>query len=212
MWWRHFPERLKARELSLIQVGAFVGPTQNDPVGDLILSGAAKGTLIEPLRDAYLRLCKNYAGIKGLTFLNTAISSRVGQTTLYRVAPESSEEPWTQQLASVDPSHINKHLGHDRSTISEVVPTTTLDQVIRTHHDSMPIDLLVVDAEGHERHVICSLGQALPRSILLEHKHLSGGCRTALKAWLSHNRYRQAWANHKDTLLIHHSELPNNAL
>lgn len=84
--------------------------------------------------------------------------------------------PWWNQLGSFDREHILKHLDGilEPYILEERVPTTSLDNFLRDRGVAK-VDVLHIDAEGHDLQVLASLDiEAMPpKVILLEHKHLS---------------------------------------
>ena len=89
------PVRVALNELasqdgfSVIQLGAFVGNTSNDPLYETISRRLQEvnGTLIvvEPVTCFFEELVNNYHGIPGVVFENVAISEHTGQAKFYRL-------------------------------------------------------------------------------------------------------------------------------
>lgn len=157
---------------SVIQLGAFIGNTDNDPLFKTIKKRLREvnGTLIvvEPVRSFYDELVKNYDGIPGVEFENVAISDRPGQATFYRlgVNPVVHGYPdWLSQLGSlnekrttdlwVSQDEVNKKLKefYLKHRIQETVQCITFSELIVRHH-LKTLDLLQIDVEGHEFEIL----------------------------------------------------------
>jgi len=167
-------------EVRFVQIGASDG-LRNDPVREFIVRDGWQGVLIEPLPDVFELLKRNYAGRRGLQFLNAAIAKQEGSLSFWTFQPQFlqrlSEEERLEYLrkASFDKEHVCKFLqGQPQTVLREIqVPCRTLTSVVR---DYLPqgLDLLVIDAEGHEPQIIRSIDftAVRPKAVFFESHHI----------------------------------------
>src|SRR5262249_55791105 len=90
----------------LVQVGAFVGNSSNDPIfrfvkeycgADSSFRGSCTAILIEPVRHLYYQLLQNYADCFGPVFFeNVAVSDAFGIQDFYRLREDA--DPGRQQI------------------------------------------------------------------------------------------------------------------
>lgn len=169
------------RKVRFVQIGANDG-LRNDPVREFVIRDRWEGVLIEPLPDVFELLKRNYAGHRGLQFLNAAIAAEEGSLSFWTFQSQFlaglSEEERLDYLrkASFDKGHVCKFLqGHPESVLKEIkVPCKTLTGVVRQY---LPegLDLLVIDAEGYEPQIIRSIdfNQVRPRAVFFESHHIA---------------------------------------
>jgi FkbM family methyltransferase len=170
-----------------VQVGSNDG-LANDPFYSWVTTSNCVAVLVEPVVSCFERLKLNY--LKRLPasesfrihFVNAAVSDIEGSRTFYVVADEAVEVLgkrlpfWWDQLGSFEEGHIEKHLDGDlKAFVREIeVPTVSLNNLARGL-DLNRIDVLHIDAEGHDLKVLKSLDfdKFRPNLILMEWKHLS---------------------------------------
>jgi FkbM family methyltransferase len=176
--------------VTFVQIGAYDG-VEADPIRSIVLDNAGwSGVLVEPQPDAFRQLTRNYAAQAArLQLLNVAISDTAGEKRLFCL-PETSRKrqnlaSWTGGIASFEAAHLLKHLP-DVELVSYPVTTITFAEAA-AHLPDGYVDVVVIDAEGHERTIIeaIDLDRHRVRFCLYEHKHLSDGDRLALKSRLS---------------------------
>jgi len=171
--WRHPRD-----DFFFIQVGAFDGVT-NDPLRDLVRAHRWQGILVEPQREAFRELEKNYGGQPGIVLRNVAVADTSGPRTLYKLrAGEAGLPYWAHQLASFRREVILSH-GDVIPDIARKIEEETVDGL--TFEDllapapSRRIDLLQIDAEGFDFEILKLFHGAGLRAHVIgfEHKHLS---------------------------------------
>ena len=193
--------------VGFVQVGAFDG-FANDPIHDLVRHFGWQGVLVEPQPDAFQRLRENYAGVEGLVFLNAAIADARGTMTLWRISGDEAGDPWWRgQVSSFDRDHVLKHIRHDERLaarlVGEPVQTLTINDVFE--RSPRPVDVLQVDAEGHDASIVTSLdfGTHRPTVIRFEHRHLTAHQHEMAVNVLVRHGYRIA-VNEDDTIAMRH--------
>ena len=178
-WFNRFSR--STGKVRFVQIGANDG-LRNDPVREFIIRDHWEGVLIEPLPEVFELLKRNYAKRSGLTFLNAAIAQEEGSLSFWTFQPEFLRSlPVEARMdylrkASFDKEHVKKFLqDQPDSVLREIpVPCLTLSGVVKRY---LPggIDLLVIDAEGHEPQIIRSIDFSVvqPRAIFFESHHIA---------------------------------------
>lgn len=173
-----------------VEVGANDG-VSNDPIRDWVEKYNWEGVLIEPVETAFVKLMKNYEGIKGVYFEKVAISDSENDTALLYV-------PKASKVASLNKNHPPAKGKKD------VVRTklSTLDKIVEKYSIDH-IDLLNIDAEGHDFNVIKSLDldKHKTRIIHYEHRHLSKDEKKECEYYLKRNMY-ELYFNRNNTIAI----------
>ncbi len=130
----------------LIDVGAHDGVKTGSMTRFLMERGWA-GMLIEPLPEAFRQLESAYRGNHKAVTLSVACSNKVGVINLYPFRGVSTVEPeWRDACAG-----YWKHVQYGPPL---VVPKRTLKGLLREHGGPSKVDLLQVDAEGHDLKVL----------------------------------------------------------
>jgi FkbM family methyltransferase len=194
----------------IVQIGAHVGNTLNDPVFKEI-DESTKMILVEPVPYLFNQLQHNYKNklkdISNIVFINKAVSDFVGtiELTIPSERNDFTKLPfWASQLASVNSNHATGHISNliiDTITVK----TTTIDEIINDHGVT-EIDLLHTDTEGHDYTILMNYSFKIkPRHILFEHKHMDGlftigNKYKELTVKLSRLGYRYVYQNIEDTM------------
>jgi FkbM family methyltransferase len=191
-----------------VQVGAFDGMA-NDPLHDLIVGQGWRGVLVEPQPDAFARLQQTYAGVEGLTFLNVAVTDQPGPLTFWRIGGSEPDDPWWRgQVSSFSREHVERHI-RDRPHLAAriegiTVPAMSLGEVLG--RAGRPVQVLQVDAEGHDAAIVDSLDLSVhrPTIVRFEHRHLHAAAHAATVNRLVASGYRIA-VNEDDTIAMLHT-------
>ena len=202
---------IRTGDFIILQIGAHVGNTYNDPLFHGIASHADelrrrvppahRIVLVEPVEAAFEQLRRNYSSIPGVRFENVAIAETSGPRSFYRlgVDPEKCGYPeFLSQLGSLKRERMGvlwdnlenirdykqfylKHL------VIDTVPCLTFRELIE--RCALPrIDLLQIDAEGSEYDILASVpfDEFDIRFINYERVLLDGkkrDCEKLLKGW-----------------------------
>ena len=192
---------------SIVQIGAYIGNSKHDPLFKFLQSVVndkpeSKVVLVEPIREYFDLLCKNYRNVPSIAFENVAIAETAGERDMYRLA--SGVDPvkdghgrWLTELSSlreermgrlwdkceVAPGHKAYYLEH---RVTEKVTCMTLHQLFEKHQIQRP-DLLQIDAEGYDYEILKTLdfSKVKPRFINYERVLLQvdeQACRDMLEA------------------------------
>jgi FkbM family methyltransferase len=172
---------MAASDIFFVEIGANDGVC-GDPLHPHIVRHRWRGLLVEPLPDVFLQLKETYKQCKGLLFENIAIGENPGWRDMHRISADALSNgtlpPWTKGIASF--FNDRNALGGCRipgSAFEEIrshitvekVPCDTLQNVLRKHGVTK-IDVLQVDVEGYDYHVLKQLDFSLfrPKIIRIE--------------------------------------------
>lgn len=189
---RHFLEAIGERmgeDAFILQVGAMDGKTF-DPVHEFIERFRWRGLLVEPIREHFEKLVAAYSGQTGLSFANVAIAGHSGTVKMHRVpserVAEGSVPRWGLGAASF---YTDRNaLGFDEVrefVVAEEVPCMTLPELLASYNVER-IDVLQIDAEGFDYHVLKQLDfdRYRPKVINMEIVNIPKAERTAAKRML----------------------------
>jgi FkbM family methyltransferase len=173
-----------AEEFTFIQVGAFDG-VSNDPIHGIVREFGIRGIIVEPQKDAFEMLRRNYADHPRVLLVNGAVSA-VEETRDFFTVKGASE-----QVASFDRNHLLK----SRVPAENIVCTRILCHTLaglRRQYGFGKFDLVQIDAEGHDYEIIKTIdfGTAKPSLIRFEHIHLSERDCTECVRMLARHGYR----------------------
>lgn len=175
-------------DFTIVQLGAFVGDSGNDPLFRTLSELLPKqhGTLVvvEPVAEYFLKLQAAYRGVPGVVFVNAAIADFCGRAPFYRlgVDPEDFGFPaWLSQLGSLREDRMNSlwdsYEGSRRlkrffleHRIVEMVDCITFMELLE-RCSIRSVDLLQMDVEGVEYEILKSIPfQRIPvRFVNFEH-------------------------------------------
>eukprot|EP00976_Prorocentrum_cordatum_P085642 1186181-Prorocentrum_minimum.AAC.3 len=164
------------RPFVVVQVGAHVGFTENDPVHVLAFKYNWKGVLLEPVPELYQQLVSNYGSNKALElkFENVALGDFTGRAPFYQ-----RRNADFQRTADMYGAGLRTQMGSLRRTFGRKghriwVNTITLTDLLEKHGFSH-IDYLQIDAEGMDGVVVRQIPfpRVMPQVIQFERKHLN---------------------------------------
>jgi len=185
--------------VSFIQIGANDG-LRNDPIREFIARDQWRGVLIEPLPAVFEMLRQNYAYLgesRKLAFENAAISGSETSLEFYTATGAHlktlSLEGQLDLLrkSSCSREHVEQFVRNPSDVVRVETPCTTVGAIIQRHFPEHAIDLLVIDAEGHEAIILHSLdfGQDRIGAILFEAHHLEAAEREGVFGLLTRHGY-----------------------
>ena len=149
---------------SLVEVGAYDGEYLSN--SSCLLERGWSGLLIEPV-PMYAQSCRElYSGRNDISIHQSAVGEAEATVTMHfmgtmsTISPELKEEisrrPWAKGLMKS---------AHDIE-----VQVQTLDRILQQYNIKQGFDLLIVDVEGHETHVMNSFDIHFwqPKMIIIE--------------------------------------------
>jgi FkbM family methyltransferase len=172
-------------DFSFVQVGAFNGRT-GDPLFDLIKRYRWRGILVEPQLDAFEELQRNYADQPQLQFFNVVIAPTDGEVSFYTRKSGSVQHASLTRELLITPSHPSSEILERR------VQALTITTLLQKAGAPSTIDLLQIDAEGHDYEIVRSIDfqRVKPTIIRYEHSLLSPRDGNACLALLASHGYR----------------------
>ena len=138
----------------MIQIGANDGTT-HDHLYDLIKKFRVKSLLLEPIKESFLNLTRNYSNFENIRFENSALSINSEILFLYRVNPEYFYKYGSLPLGltSFYKEHLIKHGIKAKHIIKEKVNQISFEQLLKKYNLST-FDLLVIDTEGYDCNIV----------------------------------------------------------
>lgn len=152
----------------LIQIGANDGE-RFDVLNYYIKKYQTKSLLVEPIKENFEKLKKNYKNCSFVSFDNCAISVNNEITHLYKVSPKyiKNYNNHIPGITSFDKKHLLKHGVKSHHIISENVTSINMENLI-SKHNLKSFDLLFVDAEGYDGKIVIDfLTSTLIRPIII---------------------------------------------
>jgi FkbM family methyltransferase len=183
---------------TFIEIGANDG-RQHDHLRDYVGALPWTGLMVEPVPYVFDRLAANYGGVDGVTLVNAAVAERDGRLPFFHLREASLQEraglpDWYDGVGSLRRDVIESHAPQmpdigERIVQSEV-EALTFDTLLE-RHGLGHVDLLLIDAEGHDAEILRSidLGRHRPRLVVYEHFHLSPSERAAARARIEAHGY-----------------------
>jgi FkbM family methyltransferase len=136
-----------------VQIGAHDGVSY-DPVREYITSFGFPTLLIEPQPDIFVRLRNNYEGYDNVRMENVAITSKEGESTLYRYRPGPNTPYDASALSSLSREVLERNLHGMPAEIEAIsVRGVPLELLLRKHRID-EIGILQIDAEGYDFEII----------------------------------------------------------
>jgi FkbM family methyltransferase len=168
----------RSRRFLFVTIGAYDGLV-NDPVSRFVRSHDCHGILLEPQPAAYARLCANYSSFPQCKPLNAAIDEVSGSRTLHYVPAGNPNLPeWTEQIASFQREHVEKHEaqapGLSACIRSQDIRTISFNDLLDMFQ-LQAVDVLQIDAEGMDGQLLAwfPFERLKPAVLHYETTHLS---------------------------------------
>ena len=152
----------------------------------------ARGLCVEPSKNSYKKLKLNHLFHRNITCINTAISNTNGEIYLCELGYEST-------LSSVSTKKTNN---------SYAVDCLTFNNILENNPKFIEVDLLTIDAEGHEKEILQGLTKSnfKAKIIIIESDKTQSEALLKLGALRKHNA---VYFNGVNTLLTHEDEIFN---
>jgi FkbM family methyltransferase len=151
---------LRSEDFFFVQIGANDGMRADD-ISEFVKKHKLKGIVIEPLQDMFSALVDNYRDYPEVTPINAAIDVADRVRKLYRIDPALKGIPdWCQGIASFDKSHVmsaEKKIPAIKDHIIEEKVRCISFPSLMQEYGINKIDLLQIDAEGHDYEIIKSI-------------------------------------------------------
>jgi len=201
---RYFLESLGKKHqhnIFVLQIGAMDGKTF-DPIHQYITQYNWQGLLVEPIEQHFQALQLTYRDHPQLQLVQTAIGENDGQTTMHYIPKELIEShhlpKWSHGLASFYTSKNALAFESIQPFVKQHTVQCIRLQSLLTHYQVKQIDLLQIDAEGYDYHVLKQLDfeRYQPYVIHFEIVNLTKAEQTAAKKLLDQHGYLHAKAGY----------------
>jgi FkbM family methyltransferase len=206
------------KDFFFVQIGANDGK-KNDPLYDLVLKYKLSGLLVEPLKNEFENLLKNYSSNGNLIFENSAISNKDGLQSIYEIKKDFQDIFYKHtgekatMMTSFNKDHVRKFLRRgmgeffkDKQAddyIDEVQVKTISFDTLMQKHQIKNIDLLQIDTEGFDFEIIkmVDFDKYSPKLINYESVHLNTSDKAQCESLLKEKGY-VLFNNKADTYAI----------
>ena len=176
---------------NLIQIGANDG-VRFDLLNFYIKKYRCKSLLVEPIKENFEKLKKNYKNCNFVTFENSAISVTEDIQQIYKVGTKYLDKysDHIPGISSFDKKHLIKHGVKNHHIINEPVSSINMHALIKKYNLNS-LDLLYIDAEGYDGNIaIDFLTNTLIRPIIiLEYIHIQNEIFKNLVSILEEEQY-----------------------
>ena len=175
----------------LIQIGANDG-LRFDNINKYIKQYKTKSVLIEPIKEYFDQLKKNYIDYKNIFFENLAISVNDQINYLYKVKTNDlgKYDEHIKGISSFDFNHLIKHGVKRKHITKEKIESISIVKLFEKYN--FDINLLFIDAEGYDANIAIDLLQNsnFKPIIVIEYVHVSLSTIKNLNNLLTEKNYR----------------------
>ena len=175
----------------LIQVGANDG-LRYDHINKYIKHYKTKSILVEPIKEYFDQLKKNYTDCENIFFENLAISVKDQINYLYKVKTDVLEkyDEHIKGISSFNFNHLIKHGVKKKHITKEKIESISIVKLFEKYN--FDINLLFIDAEGYDANIVIDLLQNsnFKPIIVIEYIHVQLSTIKNLNNLLEEKNYR----------------------
>ena len=175
----------------LIQIGANDG-LRFDNINKYIKKYKTKSILVEPIKEYFDQLKKNYIDCENIFFENLAISVKDQINYLYKVKTNDLEkyDEHIKGISSFDFNHLIKHGVKKKHITKEKIENITIVKLFEKYN--FDINLLFIDAEGYDANIAIDLLQNsnFKPIIVIEYVHIPLSTIKSLNNLLKEKNYK----------------------
>ena len=159
---------------SLVQIGANDGK-RFDSLNSFIKKYKVKSLLVEPIKEHFEDLKKNYNNMSNIYFENSLITVNNEISYLYKVNEKSLNKygEHIKGISSFNYNHLVKHGVKKKDIIKQIANSITMSELL-IKHQFKNFDLLFIDAEGYDGIIINDflVSNTLRPYIIFEYIHI----------------------------------------
>jgi FkbM family methyltransferase len=159
---------------SLVQIGANDGK-RFDSLNSFIKKYKVKSLLVEPIKEHFEDLKKNYNNMSNIYFENSLITVNNEISFLYKVNEKSLNKygEHIKGISSFNYNHLVKHGVKKKDIIKQIANSITMSELL-IKHQFKNFDLLFIDAEGYDGVIINDflVSNTLRPYIIFEYIHI----------------------------------------
>ena len=160
---RYFLEtlgNLQKQDVFLLEIGAMDG-ARFDPVHEYVTRFGWNALMVEPMPEPFARLEQTYTNYPKVRCINTAIAEQHGRATMHRVRESAVRDElvpeWGLGASSLYTDRNALAFDEVKPHVESVqVNCTTLPRLLKEQAITQ-IDILQIDAEGHDYHILRQL-------------------------------------------------------
>ena len=186
----------KKKIAGLIQVGANDG-LRFDNINKYIKKFKPNSILVEPIKDYFNELRKNYKNFENIFFENVAISVNEQINYLYKVNLKDLHkyDEHIKGISSFDIKHLIKHGVKKNHIVKEETKSISIVDLFEKYNFN--IDLLLIDAEGYDAEIVIDLLQNsnFRPIIIIEYIHVKLPSIKILKELFNTKKYKYVRIN-----------------
>lgn len=180
------------KNLNFLQVGANDG-VSFDFLYDFVNTRNSQGIVIEPVKEYFLELIRNYNENNNIVKINKAIHATEKEISMYKISPVMAHKypDWVKGIASLDENHHKKVKIESDDIIREIVEADTLMNVINQNLSNLKLDYLQIDTEGFDYEILKMINFSVvkPKLIKFESVNLSISDKQNAYSLLKNNNY-----------------------
>ena len=182
----------KNGKFTFIQVGANDG-VSFDYLFDFVNERNSYGVVVEPVKEYFDELVKNYHHNPNIIKINKAIHDSDKSIVIYKIKAESKTKypDWVKGIASLDKNH-HKTLGiNSEDIISEIVETQEFNHLVMECCLQNKVNYLQIDTEGFDYNILKMIDFEImyPEIIKYESINLSNANKTNAELLLEGKNY-----------------------
>lgn len=139
---------------SILQIGANDGQ-RFDLLNKFIKKKKIKSLLIEPIKENFLELERNYMNYQNVTLLNMAISDKQDEKyEIFKVNKEfyNNYDEHIKGVNSFDINHLLKHGVKSKHIVKEKVDSISIKEIFTNYLEN--VDLIYIDVEGYDGNIV----------------------------------------------------------
>ena len=163
-------------KINFIQVGANDG-VSFDFLFDFLNTRDSEGVVIEPIKEYFLELKKNYNQNNNIVKINKAIHNSEKKISIYKIDPNAVNKypDWVRGIASLDQAHHKKLNIESKDIIDEIVEADSFMNVMNQNLKNFDLDYLQIDTEGFDYEILKMIDFSIikPKLIKFESVNLS---------------------------------------
>ena len=161
-------------EFNFVQIGANDG-VSFDFLYDFVITRQSTGLVIEPVKDYFEDLVRNYKDYPKISKINMAVHFSEKSKPIYKIKDSSKHKypEWVKGIASFDELHHQKLKIAREDMEAENVSTDTLMNLLSNFYPYQKIDYLQIDTEGYDLEVLKMIDFSIFKPSIIKYEHVN---------------------------------------
>lgn len=162
------------KEFKFIQVGANDG-VSFDFLYEFVIKRQSKGLVIEPIKEYYDELVKNYKNFTSILKINKAVHPTKKLIAIYKIDKNKSHKypDWIKGIASLNRNHHKKTNIASDDILSDQVNADSLMNILNNDYKYKMVDLFQIDTEGFDFEVIKMIDFKIFKPSLIKYEFIN---------------------------------------